>query len=139
MREIMLMVHFIGLTMGLGTSFGFMFLGFKASKMEKEEAHKFMLNTFILSNMGKTGIVLLVLSGGYLITPFLSMLSSMPLLIAKLSLVVVLIVIIVLLDIASKKAKKGNFLIQLKRIRILGQFSMLTALSIVVLAVLTFS
>lgn len=37
MREAMLIVHFLGLAMGLGTSFAFMFLGMVSDKMEKEE------------------------------------------------------------------------------------------------------
>ena len=138
MREAMLIFHLIGLSMGLGTSFGFMFLGIRASKMEKEEAGKFTINTFALSKMGQIGLVLLVVSGGYLITPFLSTLMMYPLLIAKLVLVALLIVLIILLDIAAKKAKKGDLKNQLNKIQVLGKVSLLTALAIVVLAVLTF-
>lgn len=138
MREFMLIIHMLGLTMGLGTSFGYMFLGMAASKMSKEDAKKFALQTFSLNKMGTIGITLLVLSGGYLITPYWASLRDMPFLIAKLSLVVVLIVLIILLHIATKKAKAGNFEKQMKKIQIMGRFSMLTAVSIVVLAVLNF-
>ena len=134
----MLIIHLLGLTMGLGTSFGFMFLGMAASKMPKEEGMKFMTQAFSLSKMGTIGIILLVLSGGYLITPYLSSIGDMPFLIAKLSLVAVLIVLIVLLNIASKKAKAGDMKNQFKKIRVMGQFSMLTAICIVILAVLNF-
>lgn len=134
----MLIIHLLGLTMGLGTSFGYMFLGIAASKMPKEEALKFSMQTFSLSKMGTIGIILLVLSGGYLITPYLPSIGDMPFLIAKLSLVAVLIVLIILLNIASKKAKAGDTEKQLKKIRAMGQFSMLTAISIVILAVLNF-
>ncbi len=41
MREVMLIIHFIGLSMGLGTSIGFMILGNVASKLAKEDAKKF--------------------------------------------------------------------------------------------------
>ena len=91
----MLIVHFIGLAMGLGTGIGFIFLGAAASKMEMPERKKFMLNAFALSNMGKTGLVLLILSGGYLITNYWKSLTAMPLLMAKLSLVLVLIILII--------------------------------------------
>ena len=138
MREFMLIIHMLGLTMGLGTSFGYMFLGIAASKMQKDEGIKFILQTFSLSKMGNTGIILLILSGGYLITPYLPSLTDMPFLIAKLSLVAVLIVLIILLNIMSNKARKGDAEKYLKKIRIMGQFSMLTAISIVILAVLNF-
>ena len=139
MREIALILHFIGLALGLGTSFGYMFLGIAATKMDQDEAKKFTLNSFALSKMGTIGIILLVLSGFYLITPFWSVLNSMPLLIIKLFLVLILIVLIILLNQASVKAKTGDFEKQMKKIEILGKFSLLTGLAIVVLAVLNFS
>jgi len=40
MREAMLIIHFLGLAMGLGTSFAIMFLGIAGSKMDKEEGKK---------------------------------------------------------------------------------------------------
>ena len=70
MREEMLVVHLVGLIMGVGTSFSFIFLGIAGSKLEKEERLKFALNTFPLARMGHIGLTLLIISGGYLMTPF---------------------------------------------------------------------
>lgn len=137
MREIMLIVHFIGLAMGLGTSIGFIFLGIAGSKMEMPERKKFMLNAFALSRMGKTGLVLLILSGGYLITPYWKSLTDMPLLIAKLSLVLLLIILIIIISTMMAKAKKGEDK-YLAKIPVIGRFSLLTVLAIVVLAVYIF-
>ena len=134
----MLIVHFIGLAMGLGTSIGFMFLGIAASKMKKEEAQKFGLNTFALSKMGQIGLVLLVISGMYLMTPFWKTLPEMPLLITKLVLVLVLIVLITVMAFAMKKAKKGDLEVQQKTIPTLGRIAMLTVLIILILAVFIF-
>ena len=136
MRELMLIIHFIGLAMGLGTSFGFMFLGMAASKMEKNEALKFTMNTFALSRMGHIGLGLLILSGLYLIIPFWSQLTT--LLIVKLVLVVVLGALIGILSSNARKLTPENASTQLIKIRMLGQFSLLTSLAIVVLAVLNF-
>ena len=66
----MLILHFIGLAMGLGTTFAHAFLGMAVSKMTSEEAIKFRLHSLVLSKMGNIGIVLLIFSGLYLITPF---------------------------------------------------------------------
>ena len=139
MREIMLIIHFIGLAMGLGTSFGFMFLGIAASKMENEKARSFTINSLALSKMGYIGITLLIITGFYLITPYWSILADFPFLIVKLGLVLVLVVLIILLGTAAKKAKQGDFEGQIKKIQMLGRFSLLTAVTIVVMAVLTFS
>lgn len=138
MREIMLIIHFIGLAMGLGTSFGFMFLGIAASKMPKEEAVKFGLNTFALGRMGQIGLALLVISGLYLMTPFWKILTTQPLLIAKLCMVVLLIIMIVIIGIYTKKAKTEDAASNMKKLQPLGKLSLVTAIIIVILAVLNF-
>jgi hypothetical protein len=132
------MVHFIGLAMGVGTGMANLFLGRVSSKMEKKEALKFILNTHVLGKMGMIGLTLLILSGGYLITPFWSHLSEMPTLIAKLSLVLVLIVLLGLISVNSMKARKGDPEKYLNRIKILGPLTLLTSLAIIALAVITF-
>lgn len=138
MRDAMLIVHLLGLVMGLGSSFAFMFLGIAGSKMEKEEGRKFALNTFAMSRMGHIGITMLIISGLYLMTPFWMTLNARPLLIVKLILVLVLTACIILLSVYSNRAKKGNTESNLKKIAALGKVSLLSGIGIVVLAVLTF-
>lgn len=131
----MLILHFVGLVMGLGTSFAHAFLGGATSKMKPEEVIKFRMHSLVLSRMGHIGIALLLISGFYLITPFWKVLPSMPLLIIKLALVAVLILLIILISIAARKAKTGNAVIQLKRMESLGKMTLLVGIAILVLAV----
>jgi uncharacterized membrane protein len=132
------MIHFIGLAMGVGTGMANLFLGRAASKMEKTEALKFILNTSVLGKMGMIGITLLILSGGYLIGPFWSNLPNMPTLIAKLSMVLVLVILLGLIGIYARKAQKGEPEKYLKRIKVIAPIALLTGLTIIILAVLTF-
>ena len=138
MREVFLFLHFIGLAMSLGTSFAFMFLGMASARMEAKESLKFTLNTLALSKMGNIGLTLLVISGLYLMTPHWQSLSSSPVLIAKLALVLVLGALIGILSATAKKAKLGDAEMHLKKIAVLGRLSLLTAIVIVVLAVYYF-
>ena len=138
MREVMLIFHFIGLTMGLGTGFAHAFLGSATAKMTAEEATKFRLHSLVLSNMGHIGIVLLINSGLYLITPYWKTLPSTPLLILKLSLVLVLVLLITLINLAARKAKKGNPEIHLSRMKQLGKMTLIVGLAIVIVAVNVF-
>lgn len=133
----MLVIHFLGLAMGVGTSFAFLFLGVAGSKLGQEERLKFALNTFSLGRMGHIGLTMLIISGFYLMTPFWGVLSSQPLLIAKLVLVLTLVVCISIITVATSRAKKGD-LSGLKRIVFLGRVALLTGICIVVLAVLVF-
>ncbi len=138
MREFMLILHFIGLTMGLGTGFAHAFLGSVAAKMSNEEATKFRMHALVLSTMGHIGIGLLLISGFYLITPYWKILSDMPLLMIKLALVLVLIVLIALINIAAKKAKQGDAENQFKKLQVLGKLTLITGLAILIVAVNVF-
>ncbi|MCB0569364.1 MAG: hypothetical protein KDC66_06365 [Phaeodactylibacter sp.] len=140
MREVLLFIHFIGLAMGLGTSLAFMFLGMASAKMEKAEALKFRLNTLALSRMGHIGLALLLASGIALMTPHWSELASMPLLMAKLALVIVLGALIGMISSVGKKVKMGgaDSEAHFKKLETLGKVALLTSLAIVVLAVTVF-
>ena len=133
----MLVLHFIGLTMGLGTGFSHAFLGIAVAKMPADEVNKFHLNTLVLSIMGHIGISLLLISGLYLVTPYWKILFSSPLLMIKLSLVIMLLVLITFINLNAKKAKKGD-VAALNKIAQLGKFTLITGITIVIIAVVFF-
>jgi uncharacterized membrane protein SirB2 len=134
----MLMIHFLGLVMGLGTSFALLFLGRAGSKMEKEEGRKFMRNVGVLSRMGHIGLTMLILSGLYLITPYWKTLNARPFLIAKLILVLLLTGSVAMIGIYSNRAKRGDAASNQKKIAFLGKMALFLGIGIVVLAVLNF-
>ena len=138
MREVMLILHFIGLTMGMGTSFAHAFLGIATSKMSADEATKFRMHSLVLSKMGHTGIGLLIVSGLYLITPYWKTLPSSPLLIAKLTLVIILLIVLTLISLTAKKAKQGDAEVHLKKIQQLGKITLPLSIIIVILAIYIF-
>jgi uncharacterized membrane protein len=88
--------------------------------------------------MGHLGLALLIISGGYLMTPYWSVLSTMTLLIFKLVLVLILILLVSIITINANKAKKGDAEKHLKKIQPLGRISLLVGLTIIVLAVYVF-
>jgi uncharacterized membrane protein len=138
MREVMLILHFIGLVMGLGTSFAHAFLGIATAKMKDDEATKFRLHSMVLSRMGNIGIVLLIISGLYLIAPYWKTLPSTPLLNLKLVLVCMLVVQIFRINLYTRRAKKGETEWYLKKMERLGKTTLLFGLAIVILAVYIF-
>ncbi|XOV93645.1 MAG: hypothetical protein ACFHWX_02825 [Bacteroidota bacterium] len=137
MREIMLILHFLGLAMGLGTSFAFFFLGRTASKWELEERKNFMMKAFSISTMGHIGLALLFISGGYLMTPYWSILGSSPILITKLVLFLALGAFIGIISSKARKARKGDPS-QMAKIPILGTIALITGIAIVICAVIFF-
>jgi uncharacterized membrane protein len=85
--------------------------------------------------MGHIGIALLLISGFYLITPYWKVLTSTPLLMVKLSLVLVLIVLIAMINIAGKKAMNGDAERQFKKMKTMGKLTLLISVGIVIVAV----
>lgn len=138
MRDLMLIIHFIGLAMALGTGFANLFLGMVASKLEPAEKGSFMSKTLILGRMGHIGLVLLILSGFYLMTPYWSALSNMPLLIVKLILVALLVILVTIIILIVRKSKKEGNPALLAKIKPFGIINFLLGVAIVVLAVLIF-
>jgi len=134
MRDIMLIIHFIGLAMGLGANFANLFLSMAASKMPPEEARAFALKAMVIRKMGYIGLSLLILSGLYLMSPYWRILPTTPLLIAKLLLVVVLVGLITIMTKAGDKFKNGDAS-QMKILKPLGRIALIITLVIVILAV----
>ena len=139
MKETMLILHFIGLAMGVGTSFAHMFLGNTLSKLTLAEAETFKTQTKGLSLMGTVGTVVLLGSGIYLIIPYWPVILTLPLLIAKLVLFVVLVVLIILINLGARNNYQNQDLATLKRIELLGKISMVIGVAIVILAVNVFN
>lgn len=138
MRELMLVIHFIGLAMALGTGFANLFLGTVASKLEPAERGNFMSRIMILGRMGQIGLGLLLFSGFGLMTPYWKALSDMPLLIAKLSFVAVLLIFVASVLLLIRKSKKQGNPALLAKIKPLAMLNFLIGITIVVLAVLVF-
>ena len=138
MRDVMLIIHFIGLAMALGTGFANLFLNTVASKLEPAEKGSFMSRIAILARMGQIGLGLLLLSGFYLATPFWKALGEMPLFIAKLTLVGILLISVSYILFILRKAKKQGHPGLLKNLKPLGMLNFFIGITIVILAVLAF-
>jgi hypothetical protein len=138
MHDLILIIHFIGLAMALGTGFANLFLATVAAKLEPTERGSFMSKTMVLVRMGQIGLGLLLLSGFYLITPYWSVLSEMPILISKLILVGLLVIMVTLVSLMARKAKKENNPAMLAKLKPYGMMNFFLGITIVVLAVLSF-
>ena len=138
MRDFMLIVHFLGLTMTLGAGFSNLFLGSVISKLEPGERGNFISRISILAIMGRTGLGLLILSGFALMTPYWKIMGDMPTLLAKLVLVAILVINVITLTILLNSAKKKGDVVMFGKLRYAAIVNFLIGITIVVLAVLTF-
>jgi len=138
MRELLLILHILGVALGVGVSFAYFFLSISRSKMDAESAKKDAIRTMSIGLMGDIGMTLLLVSGIFLMSPYWSALFSTPLLLAKLILVVVLLVLLIIIKINASKIKRGEYEKGSKVTEALGKFTLPLGILIVTLAVLVF-
>lgn len=141
MRETLLFIHFIGLGLGLGTSFAYMALGIASKNMPMEERVPFYLKTFALSRNGSIGLLLLILSGIALMFvngPSATFAAGGGYFHAKLALVVILSGLMGYVQSLTAKAKREKGGPAMAKILKFGPVSLLTTLLIVLMAVLAF-
>ena len=138
MKETMFVLHMLGLVIGMGAGFVNIFLRKNIERMEPGDRVKFLLNLRPLGRMGIVGLTLLVISGGYLMTPYWRILGDRPALMAKLALVVVLITLITLMHFRWQGAIKNNGGPDLMAIPKLGMIALPTGILIIILAVISF-
>lgn len=134
----MLILHFIGLAMGLGTSFAHAFLGKTMADLNQRDAVKFRLQLKALNRMGTIGLLLLFVSGSYLLIPYWGVLSTLPLLILKLVLFSILVLLIVFIKQGVKKNSENYEVDNLKRMELMGKLTLIISVIIVILAVSIF-
>ncbi|MCB9263096.1 MAG: hypothetical protein H6607_12040 [Flavobacteriales bacterium] len=137
LREIMLILHFIGLAMGVGTSFAMLFSNISSKKMDKTTANDFMLKMGgALSKMGLIGIFILIGSGSILMMETAAWKGD-HWFYTKLLLVLILTGLAHVIPANIKKAQKGDEKALAKAEKI-GKISFSLALLIIILAVSIF-
>ena len=138
LNQILLVLHFLGLAMGLSVSFSNMVMGGlieKAAPAEKPVLGRFPM---AMSRVGDIGLVFLIVSGvGLLFLKWGGMSAMRPIFHVKLTLVVVLIGLIGWIHALMAKIKKGDMKAA-ATIQSVGKVAFITALAIVVCAVLAF-
>ena len=141
MYEFLLITHFIGLAMGVGTSFAGLALGLASKDLEPAERAKFMQRASAIGKNGSIGLTLLLLSGLGMwfsrgITQVLTWAG--PPFHAKLTLVVLLIAAFGYMQVLQKKARQGAGPEVMAKIPKVGALMLLLGIGIIVSAVLAF-
>ena len=142
MYDLLLMIHFIGLAMGVGTSFAMMTLGRVAASMEPAERATFFGRVGVLAKNSSIGLTLLIASGiGMLFDRGVSVMFTIggPAFHAKLTLVVILAGCLGYSQVLRKRMREGKDPARAAAILPkLGQFMLLLGVAIIIAAVAAF-
>lgn len=108
MRDFLLITHFLGLAMALGTSFTFVILKISVKSSSLAEQKQFLSRSFVISHIGALGLVLLIISGLMLLGSVWPIIKTNGLFHTKLTLVLFLTVLVGVSKALQKRAK-NNF------------------------------
>ncbi len=141
MYQVLLILHFLGLALGVGASFAFFSLGLATRDMSAEERTKFMLRASVLSKNGSIGLALLILSGlGFLVVRGVGnvMRWGGGAFHAKLLMVAILAGLVGYSQVLLKKAKQAQGGPTMAKLPTVSRFILALGVTIVLLAVIAF-
>ncbi len=142
MYDLLLILHFIGIALSVGTGFAFMALGIGTKDMALPERGAFMLRAFVIARNGSIGLVLLLLSGigMVMIRGGFALLDQQIgwAFRVKMILVLVIIGLVGYMESLMKKAKRNKGGPVMAKIPKVGPVILFTALATIVCAVLSF-
>lgn len=141
MQDFLLIIHFLGLALGVGTSLAMARLGSATKNLAPAERAQFFRHAMSLSKNGSLGLLLLIASGlGFLLTRGFSsvFVAGGPAFHVKLTLVVVLSGLLGYSQVLIKRIREKQDPAAMATMAKLGPAMLLTGLAILVCAVLAF-
>lgn len=138
MRTPMLIFHFLGLALSLGSMITFLVMRRSCSKVTNSEAEHLLLSTKSILRLSHIGLGIMFITGGALMTPYWSVLGSMPLLHIKFTIFILWYATIIALSIYLRKVRKSELKLCNPRIGFLSYVSVLFGILAISMAVLQF-
>ncbi len=141
MLDFLLILHFIGLALGVGTGFAMLTLGLATADMPPADRGAFMRRASVLTRNGAIGLALLILSGvGLVLLRGVAEVMAWggPMFHVKLTLVVIMIGVFGYLQVLLRQSRSANGAAAAARIPIVSRVMLVLGVSVVVFAVLAF-
>jgi uncharacterized membrane protein len=140
MLSLWLILHFLGVALGVGTGFAMLTLGLSTKDLPTAEQGAFMRRASVIGLNGSIGLSLLLISGvGLLLTRGVDVVMAWGggMFHVKLTLVVVLIAVFGYMQVLIRKSRNGDTAAA-ARLPIISKIMLLLGISIIVTAVLAF-
>lgn len=134
----MLIFHFLGLVISLGSMITFLVMRRSCSKVSSSESDYLLQNVRRFLRMSHIGLGIMFITGGYLMTPYWGSLAEMPLLHIKFSVFLLWFGTLIALSIYTKKAIKSQIKLCDPRIGFLSLISVSFGVIAVIMAVSQF-
>ncbi len=141
MLDFLLILHFIGLALGVGTGFAMLTLGLSTADMAPADRGAFMRRASVITRNGALGLTLLILSGVGLVLVWgvrEVMAVGGPMFHIKLTLVAIMIGVFGYLQVLLRQSRSPDGAAAEARIPVISRVMLVLGVSVVVFAVLAF-
>jgi len=141
MLDFLLILHFIGLALGVGTGFAMLTLGLATADMAPADRGAFMRRASVLTRNGAMGLTLLIVSGvGLVLTRGVSVVMAWggPMFHIKLTLVAIMIGVFGYMQVLLRQSRAADGAAAAARLPILSRVMLVLGVSVVIFAVLAF-
>ena len=141
MLDFLLILHFIGLALGVGTGFAMLTLGLSTADMPPADRGAFMRRASVITRNGAIGLTLLILSGvGLVLVRGVAEVMAWggPMFHVKLTLVAIMIGVFGYLQVLLRQSRSADGAAAAARISIVSRVMLVLGVSVVVFAVLAF-
>ena len=141
MLDFLLILHFIGLALGVGTGFAMLTLGLSTADMAPADRGAFMRRASVITRNGAIGLTLLILSGvGLVMARGVQMVMAWggPMFHVKLTLVAIMIGVFGYLQVLLRQSRSADGAAAAARIPLVSRVMLVLGVSVVIFAVLAF-
>ncbi len=138
MRDILLLAHFTGLIIGAGSAFALFVIGYLAAGFDAAYKRPVLLKLFPLRYISYVGLLLLITSGGLLISPFWPVPEIRAVVVTKLVFVGIIAALSVFGAYQMHRARRSADNNAFKLLSLAGKLSFASSLAVVTCAVYAF-
>lgn len=134
----MLIFHFLGLALSLGSMITFLVMRRSCSKITHSESEQLLQNTKSVLRLTHIGLGIMFISGGALMTQYWAKFANMPFLHIKFTLFILWYATLVVLSRYTRKARKSELKLCNPRIGFLSYISILFGVLAISMGVMQF-
>jgi hypothetical protein len=138
MKDIMLIFHELGLVLILGSAFIFLIMKSNLRYMQSLDVDRFYKISNKFRVMTYIGFGIMILSGGYLMTPYWSAFGSFPMIHIKMTIVIIWLLSMAVLGMSSKNLKHNFPIKYYSRLVLMYSLSLIFGIFTVIIATFSF-
>jgi len=138
MKEVMLIIHELGLVITIGSSLFFLIIKNSLKLAFDQDAVAFQKISSKFRKSTYLGLLIMIISGGYLMTPYWAHFAQMPMIHIKMTIVIIWLLTLAVLGMTTKSVKQKSHEKYFSRLVLIHILSVLYGILVVIIATISF-